>query len=268
MTFIPPSEAVRLAGYKGLKPPAATGYLNNFYSSVNPLIRGSESQFTAGILHLVRHHLYTEPTPEALFDCHNNIFGYRAALIGGGQTGHYRATVEAVSQDSEPVDISDPAFASPAHHLVACELQLTAIVVDDNPYPGDAFHINSRNHGTPIWGAGNLSSESLYLGRGTPSDAFGASFDWIVGFFYHHEAMTQEELFLLRQDAEIARDLPIISRVGGTVPDHVWSVKKAMGIGVGTAPPTWTSIGATGGFIFSLTGALDVVDIGTTFGVR
>jgi len=272
MTHIPVTESTRVAGYKGLKPNPTTGYMANYYVNADPPLHGLETKFTVGMLHLVRKQTNYEPVPSALFDCHDTFFGYRAHLIGaavpGGMNGYYSSDVEAVNQNADPVDISDPAFSSPAHHLYACELQLTAIIVDDDPTPGDAFHINSRNHGEPIWSAGNPSAENLYLGRGTPTDGYGSTFDWIVGFFYHTDAMTQDELFTLRQDIEILKDLPTSSPLGGIVPAHVWSVKQAMDVGVGSAPSTWISLGAIGGLAFSLTGALDVVDIGTAFGVR
>jgi len=272
MTYIPVPEKTRVAGYKGLRPHPSTGYLANYYSTADPTIRGADTQFTVGLLHLVRKHTNFEATPAALFDCHDNAsLGYRAANLGAvppGLTGLYTADVEAVTASSDPVDFSDPTFVSPAHHIIACELQLTAIVVDDDLYPGDAFHINSRDHGNPAWTAGNPSSQDLFLGRGTPADSYGSTFDWIVGFFYHTEAMTQDELFLLRQDVEILKDLPTTSKLGGTVPDHVWSVKQAMDVGTSSAPATWTSVGAVGGINFSLSGSLDVVDIGTNFGVR
>lgn len=280
MSYVPPLDVIRAASYHVLKPPAI-GFKDNYYVSSESGIRGGDTGFTVGMLSLVRDHKVTGPSGnirQVLFTCHDGseigAQGYTAwhegAVAPNSRTGLTKSEVRNVIGWPDYLDSAESGHNSFEHHIVSCGLQLTVMVIDDSVYSQNLFNINGRTHDTPAWSSSGMdSAKSLYLGRGTPTDPFynnGALRDWIVAFFYHTEPMTEEEIFVLRQNIEIAHDIPLIDYIGGgVVPDHIWSARY---LALGAAPSTWESLGATGGKDFNLVGSLDIVPANPVFTSR
>lgn len=133
-------------------------------------------------------------------------------------------------------------------------LTLAIHVIDDDSYPDDLWLINGQRQesATGLVDAGVDGGLSLNVGQGTAH---------IVGWFFHLDAMTYEECMALQWNVLRTKDIPDTDPSGlGVVPDHIWSVKRAMEVGT-NGVASWVSDGATGGEALTrIDGTLQVVE--------
>ncbi len=122
-------------------------------------------------------------------------------------------------------------------------LVLAIHVVDDDVYPDDLWLINGKRQDA-------VDASGLTDGGGVTGNAFQlgwGAYSHIVGMFLHTDAMSYEECMALQWNCQTAKDIPNTDLSGlGVVPDHIWSVKRAMEVGT-TGVANWVSDGATGG---------------------
>jgi hypothetical protein len=126
----------------------------------------------------------------------------------------------------------------------------------------------------PWGGTGATSSSNFYLG--TYDGAQQSTDDYILGMFFHTESLSEEEMWLLRQEIEIARDIPVVPKLAGSpVLDHIWSAKKRFSVGslTGQTSGDWVSTGAVGGKSLAIGGSgsdadLEIIEALPTFGAR
>ena len=120
-------------------------------------------------------------------------------------------------------------------------LTLDIIVVDSGAYSISNWYRNGRRQlAATTWSDDGSSTDAWQLGGpgGTQH---------LVGCFLHLDAMTFAEAIALQWNIQMAKDIPDVDYSGmGTVPDHIWSVKRAMTPGT-NGVASWVSDGATGG---------------------
>ena len=287
-----------------VKPAPAATYAANYYSdTINPDagLRGGLPDWTFGVLHLVREHtlpvagisgyLWDTGIGGAPPGTGHQGFWDGAGTSGDpvtGLTGKFHVNVGTdpggskdftpMGAGSGPPPSSADASYSPAQQNISGGVQLTALAVDPGyTYPStDRFWINGR----PMTGAGAPGFGGGWENSGPGGGPFklgvdiAGSFptsDYIIGLFLHSAVLTDEQMFLLRKNVEATRSMTDVDNIGGGVValDHFWDVRGAgMTPGTGTAAATWTSVGAVGGIILDLTGALDVVEVEAGFNIR
>ncbi len=123
-------------------------------------------------------------------------------------------------------------------------LILSVQVVDTGAYPEDGWYLNGKPQDAIA--PGGWDDDGLGVGK----FEMGANYwEHIVGFFFHTDPMTPEEVAALQWNVQTAKDIPETDLSGlsaGSVPDHIWSVKRAMETGT-NGVASWVSDGATGG---------------------
>lgn len=141
-------------------------------------------------------------------------------------------------------------------------VMLDVLIIDDDAYPASGWYRNGRREQADgpknNWvNTGNADGE-FELGLG--------SWHHICGLFYHLDAMSFEEVTALMMNAKLTRDIPDKDYTGfGTVPDHIWSVKRAMEVGT-NGLASWTSDGAVGGEVLTRQDAtLQVIEFADQF---
>lgn len=135
-------------------------------------------------------------------------------------------------------------------------LRFNIFVVDNDTYPDDFWIANGRPQGADGqtnfngWSDTGAGTDTLSVGGGP--GAGNGGFDPIVAMFVHLDAMSFEECLALQMNVLTAKDIPDVDYTGfGTVPDHIWSVKRGMGASGSTPVTSWTSDGATGGAVLT-----------------
>ena len=187
-----------------------------------------------------------------------------------GQIKYWEAQVGSTTvRSNTAIDVSNTyTITGPAE----VGLHMHVIVVDDDAYPGDLWFHNGRYQSIGEESTAQLSTwddtggsvgSAAVLGGGPASQATRGH---IIGAFYHLDAMTYEELMILFMNIKRFKDIPDTDPTGlGTVPDHIWSVKRAMTIGT-NGLASWVSDGATGGETFTRTDStLKVIEFDEQF---
>lgn len=205
----------------------------------------ARTRYTAGA---VFRKIYESPNPQAPYaGSFANVF---QQLGGAGEGFALRHNYGASNQNnwSAQVGVDQPSSNSnPAPdftYLGESETEgiiIATIVVDDDAYPDDGWYVNGRRQlGGAGWSDAGTSTQDFILGG-------QGSFHHIMGFFFHLDAMSFEEVLALEHNILLAKDIPAVDYSGfGVVPDHIWSVKRAMTPGT-NGVASWVSDGATGG---------------------
>jgi len=281
-----------------IKPAPGANYIANHYDDAgapSSNLRGGAAAWTLGLLHVVRHTTLPTSGDDTLWDAgvsgpagHRMKWSGTPAGPGGvGATGYLEGAVGTATQafsamgrgtSPDGTTGSGPGTWTGDHNNLSGDVQLTAIAVDAGySYPStDRFWVNGRAMSTS--GAPGIAGGWESTGPGTGPFKLGVDVglgapteDYIIGMFLHLSALTDEEMFILRKNIELARTMTDVDTIGGGVValDHIWDVAgAAMVAGTGTAAATWVSTGAVGGISLGLTGALDVVEVEAGFGVR
>jgi len=167
------------------------------------------------------------------------------------------------------------------HRPFEGRVQITGFSASSSAYddPQSFPFINGRDMRRPSWtdhflsgSAGPAASLRLMKGHGATS-VEGPTDDYLIGYAVHEDPITPEEAFLLTQEVMLARDIPEIPQLGGPTFDYIWSVKRHMGLGVGSSAvfSPWSSDGASPSKDFAINGTvadLEVVQLNADLGVR
>jgi hypothetical protein len=126
-------------------------------------------------------------------------------------------------------------------------ISMQALVVDTDAYPDDAWLHNGRRASSSVTWDDTGASTGIFALAGSTSDTNSTSEAPIIGLFFHLTAMSLLELRYLMLNIMRFKDIPLSDPTGySTVPDHIWSVKRAMTVG-SNGVASWVSDGATGG---------------------
>lgn len=211
----------------------------------------SRTRFTVGVL--FKQVLFY---PETYVTSPNNNNGNLLRFqLGGGSSGggnftfsqreigyaHYDAQISTYSAGSNGT--SGGATGTELGPSQQEGLILNTMVCDDDAYPDSSWFMNNRRQGSTgpalNWASNGSGDGEFELGR--------SSWHHIVGWFYHLDAMSFEEIYALSLNIMQTKDIPTQDFTGfGTALDHIWSVKRAMQVGT-NGITNWTSDGAVGG---------------------
>lgn len=257
--------------WTAIKPSAGQTYLTGAYSSIIGGLMGGDPLYTMGVVSLRRRHEVPNTEFEVYFDGSDGVQAgpKHDSGVPGPRTGSDALSAHAGGLASRSLDSVDMAYVSPNHQLTGGVVQITSAVINANYAQNIELYINGDLHGIPTPHGGTTVGTIFHLGRD-----FAGTFDtkdWFMGVFAHNGLLTAEQMFILRQEIELARDIPTVGTIPGGIPplNRVWSVKRQMTVGVGTSPVSWLSDGVVSGDAFTLTGApLDVVEVATNVGPR
>lgn len=157
----------------------------------------------------------------------------------------YSVEIDGASQTSNPSAAGDS--SNELYVSFQDGLNFDVVVVDADPYSVSAWYRNGhRQTVSPVaWTDDGSSVDAFQIGRG--------SWHHIIGLFFHLDAMTFDEVLAMQWNIQQAKDIPDVDYTGlGTVPDHIWSVKRAMVPGT-NGVTNWVSDGATGGITLART---------------
>jgi len=253
-----------------LKPLDGLSWTDVNFASNDSFLRFGAPAMTIFIVHLVRKQgIWHPPTGknEYLFECEDTSPYYKLYRQGGSSedlqvTGQMSFEVQNNSSDgawnAEGFDINNE-YGTSHWSQINAGIQFTAIVLSDDDYIEGGFYINGRRHKKePTVDSITLDNEvvpqNFHFFQPSSGSSDLPTSDWLVGMAWHEDPMTEEEIFMWRQQIEMSKDIPLVPTLPGlTALDYVWSVKAKNGLFSGT---TWSSDGASSPKTFSAAGVI------------
>jgi len=274
--------------WRGVRAKTGFSFIDAYYRSVDADLRGALRTMSLGIVYRPDYHSGPDASDSTqyLFDCEAGTAGFRLFENTGNSPGSMNARISSNIPTphirfrfGDPLDPDDTGFASKFHQNTALFVNTASIhYEEETDYSEDGdLEINGRTHtytpGSALkWGTnGEAANAFLDVGASGPGGPVqGPLQGTIIGIYMHTEYLSREERMLLRQEIELARDIPEIPKLGGPTLDHIWSMKQLSVPGV-DPPTTIVSRGAIGGKSFSINGtasSLEIIDFAADFGSR
>jgi hypothetical protein len=281
-----------------LKPIDGKTWLDAYYRSSDTFLRGQATAMGIILVTLVRKHRLwnddggTAGEFEGLIDCYSGsgsgdrgyaLYDRAGTTRSNAESGYLEVQTRLAGPGGQwTADaVTTDGFSNPWHSQIDGGVELFGLSIKDDPYSEDeGGFVNGRKHeavgisGLPILD-GTVSSSNLFLMRHSGNTGMyngRQSSRYLIGMAWHEDPLSEEEHFLLRQEVELARDIPEVPAINGApVLDYIWSVKRHMAVGTGNAPATWNSDGASPSKSFSLQGSasdLEVLQLGADFTSR